>query len=79
MNSIERFWRAIGGRKMALAMLYAALLTWAATRVDPFPFESYAMWLAGALLTTSGIVAAEDRAKSSRPAGARRASDPVTP
>lgn len=73
--TIAGFWKAVGGRKQANYYLYAILLTVVAFRVDPFPFEAYALWLAAALLGTSAIVAMEDR-KSSKPFGARRADDP---
>lgn len=62
---------------MANGYLYALLVTIMAGRVTPFPFESYAMWLAAALLGTSFAVAHEDRAAPSFPN--RRSADVVTP
>lgn len=73
MKRREVFWHAIGGRKMFNGYLYAVLITVVASRVDPFPFEPYAMWLAAALLGTSAIVAIEDR--KARPFPSRRATD----
>lgn len=72
--SIERFYRMVGGRKQLNGAIYAVLITVMALRIEPFPFEPYAMWLAAALLGTSAIVAMEDR-KSSRPYLRRRAGD----
>lgn len=74
----EVFWHAVGGRKMFNGYVYAVLLTVAAARIEPFPFEPYAMWLAGALLGTSVIVAAEDR-KAQRQFPSRRADDLAAP
>ena len=74
MGKTERFWRAVGGRKQGNGYLYALLITLVAFRVDPFPFEPYALWLAAALLGTSAIVALEDR-QTKRAFPKRRASD----
>lgn len=73
--SPEKFWKGVGGRKMANGYLYALLITWVASRMPEFPFEAYALYLSLALLGTSAIVAIEDR-KSNRPFPRRRAADP---
>lgn len=78
MKRREVFWHAVGGRKQFNGYLYAALVTFMAVRVDPFPFEAYAMWLAAALIGTSAIVAAEDR-HSRRSSQSRRATDDPAP
>lgn len=66
VGKIEKFWKIVGGRKQINGYLYAILLTVWAYRVD-VSFEAYAMWLAGALLGTSVIVAAEDMKKKGTP------------
>ncbi len=63
MSKVSTFWCAIGGRKQANGYIYAVLITVAGYRIDPFPFDAYALWMAAALLGTSAIVAMEDRKK----------------
>lgn len=71
----EDFWKAVGGRKQFNGYVYATLLSVMAVRMETFPFDAYALWLAAALLGTSVMVAAEDRAKNLRPPGSRRSTD----
>lgn len=67
MSRIERFWRAVGGRKQVNGYIYAALVTFGALQLDPFPFDSYALYLSLALLGTSALVGIEDARKRASP------------
>jgi hypothetical protein len=56
----------VGGRKAANGYLYSVLITPMAFALDA-DFQTYALWLAAALLGTSAIVAIEDIKRGPKP------------
>lgn len=73
--SADRFWKAVGGRKVFNAYLAYLTLTAMAFALDA-TFGEYAMGMLAALGITQGFVAYED-SKGGRRFPTRRAADPV--
>lgn len=57
---VNRFFQWLGGRKQSNGYLFCILVTVAAFKMQSATFDSYAMWIAIALLGTSALVASED-------------------
>lgn len=58
-EKVPAIYRWLGGRKNGNGLLYAALLTAMAFRLDA-AFETYALWLAVGLGVSGGLIAWED-------------------
>ena len=62
--TVQRFWRALGGRKNANAYLCALLLTVAVFFVAPEAYRYYGAYLLAALGITNVAIAWEDVRRS---------------